>query len=46
MKTLQYRFQIMNMTGWDRGSKTTQREFAAESYTDMEEWVRALQAVS
>ena len=46
MKTLQYRFQIMNLTGWDRGRKSTQREFAAESYTDMDEWVRALQEVS
>lgn len=46
IKTLQFRFQIMNLTGWDRGRKSTQREFAAESYTDMEEWVRALQEVS
>lgn len=36
----------MNLTGSDGAGKYIHREFAAESYEDMDDWVRALQEVS
>lgn len=44
VKTLQFRFQVMNLLAGGAG-KCVHREFAAESYPDMDEWVHALQEV-
>ena len=44
VKTLQFRFQVMNLTAGGAG-KSVHREFAAESHPDMDEWVTALQEV-
>ena len=45
IKTLQFRFQVMNLTEVDGGNKYIHREFAADSYPDMDDWVRSLQEV-
>ena len=45
IKTLQFRFQVMNLTEVDGGNKYIHREFAADSYPDMDDWVKSLQEV-
>ena len=45
IKTLQFRFQVLNLTETEGSDKYIHREFAAESYPDMDEWVKALQEV-